>query len=603
MPAPLPSQFTLRRLQGAIRAEELHEFLGYVEIIAGSGMGPVGPTGPQGNPGIQGVQGEQGIAGPTGPAGAQGPAGLQGAAGATGAQGPQGATGGIGPTGPTGLQGPQGDIGPTGAQGSPGQSTSFYEYKALTTATSGDPGPGYILWNNATQTDATQITVDHLTTGNVDVDIFLGLLQTGDTVIIQSQANSNQYQQWEVSAPVTVIPNDRVEIPVTYIGGGHTFSNDDLLIVAIRVDGAQGPQGDIGPTGPTGAAGPTGPAGAQGEAGPTGPTGLQGDIGPTGATGDVGPQGPMGLQGEIGPTGPQGIQGLQGVQGPVGPTGPFGPQGVQGPQGVAGVDGPTGPVGPLGPTGPSNMQTAYEGGQTITTNSTYGNLVIAGDQQLHITSTGGLSVDQAFTFAGVDFQVDSEGDIAFATGGNTIDVQAPLIRIGTDSAGDAANNAVVIGNGSTYAVAVNAPGCITVVNASSGALAAGDIVALKASDIPVHPGTPKVVKASCDSATPASRRFCAVITTPSLPDTSSGYAAAIAGTICDVTFKAGEEPASSAEIGLQVYLSDQDGLASMLAPTTPGQTVYVIGHLVSSQAYVASQYSVQLAPQDKGIVP
>jgi len=400
-----------------------------------------------------------------------------------------------------------------------------------------------------------------------------------------------------------VVPNAYVQVPVTYIGGGHTFANDDALIVAIRVDGPQGPAGPTGPTGPQGEAGPTGPAGATGATGPTGPQGDIGPTGATGATGDTGPTGPQGLQGEMGPTGPQGVQGLQGVMGPVGPTGPFGDIGPTGPAGVAGPAGETGPTGPIGPTGPSNLQTAYEGGTTITTNSTYGNVVIAGDQKLHITSTGGLEVDQAFTFAGVDFQVDSEGDIAFATGGNTIDIQGPLIRIGTESGGDSANESVVLGNGSTAAVVMNAPGGITVYNASGGALVLGDVVALKVGDVPTNMRQPRVVKAQCDAANVTERRLCAVMTTASVPNTATGYAAAIAGTICKVNFKTGEEPSSSAQIGAQVYISDTEGKASMNAPTTPGQTIYVIGHLVSSASTAFEQYAVQLAPQDKGVVP
>jgi hypothetical protein len=145
-----------------------------------------------------------------------------------------------------------------------------------------------VIWDNATQTSATQINISHLTANGVDVDIFLALLTTGDTVILQDQVNSNNYQQWTVSAPVTVFPNQYVVVPVTYVGGGYSFSNNQPMIVAIRVIGPIGPAGPTGPTGPTGATGSTGPTGPTGPTGATGATGATGPTGPTGATGAAG---------------------------------------------------------------------------------------------------------------------------------------------------------------------------------------------------------------------------------------------------------------------------------------------------------------------------
>jgi hypothetical protein len=196
-----------------------------------------------------------------------------------------GTAGAIGPTGPTGATG---TVGPTGPQGNAGQSSSFYEYLANTTLFAGDPGAPFVIWDNATQTSATQINISHLTANGVDVDIFLALLTTGDTVILQDQTNSNNYQQWTVSAPVTVFPNQYVVVPVTYVGGGYSFSNNQPMIVAIRVIGPIGPAGPTGPTGPTGATGSTGATGPTGPTGPTGATGATGPTGPTGATGAAG---------------------------------------------------------------------------------------------------------------------------------------------------------------------------------------------------------------------------------------------------------------------------------------------------------------------------
>ena len=373
--------------------------------------GPTGPTGPTGAQGIQGNQGIQGIQGPTGPQGIQGIQGVQGIQGPTGSQGIQGEIGPTGPTGadstvqgptgptgptgadsfvpgPTGPQGVQGDqgvqgivgptgpqgivgptgstgdigptgsvgpTGPTGAQGADGSSSSFYSYQADTNQTSGTPTSGHVYWNNATQISATQLVFSHLTSNNIDVDLFLGILKTNDVVILQDASNSNNYQKWVLTANPTVVPNTSVTYSVSLdssAGTGTTgFANNHNLIVVLQSVGVTGPTGPMGATGPTGAdstvagpTGPTGPTGAQGIQGIEGPTGPQGVQGIQGDTGAIGPTGPTGADSTVaGPTGPTGADST--VAGPTGPTGAAstvaGPTGPQGVQGIQGVPGPT----------------------------------------------------------------------------------------------------------------------------------------------------------------------------------------------------------------------------------------------------------------------
>jgi hypothetical protein len=196
----------------------------------------------------------------------------------------------------------------------------LFLYLANTLATSGYPNDGDLLWNNATQTSATQINVSHLTDNNIDVDIFLALLSVSEQIVIQSQTSSSSYQTWTISGtPTNVNPgaaNSYWTFPVTLVGSGGAgttgFANGAALFLAL-VNGVTGP---TGPTGPTGAAstvaGPTGPTGPTGAgssvAGPTGPTG------PTGAASSV--------AGPTGPTGPTGAAST--TAGPTGPTGPAG---------------------------------------------------------------------------------------------------------------------------------------------------------------------------------------------------------------------------------------------------------------------------------------
>jgi hypothetical protein len=179
-----------------------------------------------------------------------------------------------------------------------------------------------LYWDNATQISATQITLSHLEQGNIDIDIFLSFIKTGDSLVLQDQNNSVNYQKWQVSATPTVVPNSYVVFPVTLVtssGTGTTnFANNHQLLVVFQSAGLVGPTGATGPTGAASTvAGPTGPTGPTGAAstvaGPTGPTGADSTVaGPTGPTGN-----PSTVAGPTGPTGA-----VSTVAGPTGPTGP-----------------------------------------------------------------------------------------------------------------------------------------------------------------------------------------------------------------------------------------------------------------------------------------
>jgi hypothetical protein len=142
-------------------------------------------------------------------------------------------------------------------------------YRANTTSTSGYPGDGDILWNNATQISATSINVSHLTDANVDIDIFLALLSVGEQIVVQSQSASADFQIWTISgAPTNVNPgaaNSYWTYPVTLNSSGGTgttnFTSGQTLFLAL-VNGISGPTGPGGPTGPTGPTGATGPTGS-----------------------------------------------------------------------------------------------------------------------------------------------------------------------------------------------------------------------------------------------------------------------------------------------------------------------------------------------------
>jgi len=398
--------------------------------------GPTGPTGPTG------ANGSNGATGPTGPTGANGSNGATGPTGPTGANGSNGATG---PTGPTGANGSNGATGPTGPTGAQGVSSSLFLYKAHTTTTSGDPGTQHVLWDNATQNIATQINVSHLTDDNVDIDIFLALLSTGENITIQDRNSSSQSQTFLITAaPTNINPgaaNSYWTIPVSNVSSaGGNFSNNQAVFVAL-VSGVTGP---TGPTGPTGAAstvaGPTGPTGSNGSNGATGPTGptganstVAGPTGPTGSNGSNGPTGPTGAQGDVGPTGPTGSNGSNGPTGPtgaqgdVGPTGPTGSNGSNGPTGPTGAQGDVGPTGPTGaastvagPTGPTGATgpNAITANSTTTSGFTAGSLPYSDGSLVQATAAGTASGYQFLQSAGAAsptwVQINSFKDAAVA---------------------------------------------------------------------------------------------------------------------------------------------------------------------------------------------
>ena len=277
---------------------------GYQGNTGAQGAGDTGPTGNQGDTGPQGDIGFQGETGPQGDIGPQGDLGPQGEAGPqgnTGPQGPSGVDGFLGGTGPQGFTGPQGEIGPQGFSGpqgntgANGQSTSYYRYNARTNIQSGNPGNTNVIWNNITQISATQINISHINQDNIDIDIFLALIQTGNILILQDANNSTNYQKFLVTGSITIIPNSYVEVPVvltTSAGQGTTnFNNGHNLILGLITQGAAGPQGITGPQGDLGPQGETGPQGFQGAQGETGPQGITGPQGNTGTQGITGPQG------------------------------------------------------------------------------------------------------------------------------------------------------------------------------------------------------------------------------------------------------------------------------------------------------------------------
>lgn len=124
-----------------------------------------------------------------------------------------------------------------------GGTTNAFFYQAKTSITSGDPGSGHLIWNNATQISATQLNVSHLTDTPVeDIDIFLSAITIGNKLIVQDRNDSANYQSWTVSGAPTQIGSTYWTIPVTLLesqGTGTTgFANNHDLLFIIQSGGS-----------------------------------------------------------------------------------------------------------------------------------------------------------------------------------------------------------------------------------------------------------------------------------------------------------------------------------------------------------------------------
>ena len=133
---------------------------------------------------------------------------------------------------PTGARGADGAAGTNGTNGG---STNAWDYNAKTNATSGYPGNGYLLWNNATQTSATSILVSHLTDDDTDIELFLSFFVLNQKIFIQNRDDSSQNQIWQITGTPTVTGANTstayYTFPVTLVSSaGAAFTNNHSIL-------------------------------------------------------------------------------------------------------------------------------------------------------------------------------------------------------------------------------------------------------------------------------------------------------------------------------------------------------------------------------------
>ena len=139
--------------------------------------------------------------------------------------------------GQVGPQGPQGPTGPAGPQGESGYISSIIgNYRIDANTVGGDPATGHIRYNNATQTSATALTIDHESINGVDVDIFLELLAVGSALVIQDKDEHLNNQIFEISGTPVHTGATYWTFPVTLrssLGTGATgFSHNTQVFLA-----------------------------------------------------------------------------------------------------------------------------------------------------------------------------------------------------------------------------------------------------------------------------------------------------------------------------------------------------------------------------------
>lgn len=130
--------------------------------------------------------------------------------------------------------------------GPAGISTNAWHYFSVTSATSGDPTAGKMLWNDSTHADVTELNISYTTPYNDYNNLELTSLEVGDVIRIVRDNDPSQYEIFIVDGAITD-NTTYCTIPVTFDSqGGVDFTNNNFIQVRIEK------LGPVGPTGPGG---------------------------------------------------------------------------------------------------------------------------------------------------------------------------------------------------------------------------------------------------------------------------------------------------------------------------------------------------------------
>ena len=150
------------------------------------------------------------------------------------------------------------------------------EYKYDTGTSMADPGTGEIRFDNATIASATNIAVSNATnaSGNPDISPFIVTWDDSTntikaTLTIRETGYPQNFAVFSITGTITD-NTSWLQIPVTHVASGGSWSSADVLRVSFVRSGNVGSQGTAGSTGAQGIQGIQGPTGATGATGPVG---------------------------------------------------------------------------------------------------------------------------------------------------------------------------------------------------------------------------------------------------------------------------------------------------------------------------------------------
>lgn len=152
-----------------------------------------------------------------------------------------------GDKGDTGATGSAGATGSTGATGATGPNVGLdYQWS---TGTSGDPGTGKVLVNNATPASATVLHISESNRQSASQAAYLATWDDSTTTaargvvrILDVSAPGTNFLEYQITGALTDAGSYNT-FPVSYIGGAGTIANDAIVSVAFFRTGNQGASG------------------------------------------------------------------------------------------------------------------------------------------------------------------------------------------------------------------------------------------------------------------------------------------------------------------------------------------------------------------------
>lgn len=152
-----------------------------------------------------------------------------------------------GDKGDTGATGATGATGSPGATGATGPNTGLdYQWN---TATSGDPGTGKLLVNNATPASATVLHISESNRQSASQSAYLATWDDGTTAsnkgvvrIVDVSAPGTNFLEYRITGALTDV-GAYDTFPVTYVGGAGTIANNSIVAVMFFMTGDKGADG------------------------------------------------------------------------------------------------------------------------------------------------------------------------------------------------------------------------------------------------------------------------------------------------------------------------------------------------------------------------